>query len=147
MLRERQVGADVRDRHGNTVLMVAAQNNRKRIIKTSLRRGGDINAQNGAGQTALHFCFAYGYVDLAEYLIGKGADDRLRNAAGLLPHEGLTAARAARAVHADVDAASDVTSLSGSEFSDYGSEEGGAQTGRSLASLSSAGSEYSEAYY
>ena len=43
-----------------------------------------------AGQGALHYCFAYGYEDMAEYLMNKGADDSLLNADGLTCYEGLT---------------------------------------------------------
>ena len=77
------------DAAGNTLLHVAAQNGNKRIAKLALRRGADINAQNLNGQTCLHFCYAYRYTALGEYLKGKGADDSLANADGLTCYEGL----------------------------------------------------------
>ena len=40
------IPANVRDRHGNTILIVACQNGLKRIAKLALRRGADINARN-----------------------------------------------------------------------------------------------------
>lgn len=79
----------VKDVFGNTLLNIAAQNGHKEMMKTLLKRGCDINGQNNKGQTALHFCFAYGYTDLAEWLISKGADDQLRNVFGLSCYEGL----------------------------------------------------------
>lgn len=40
------VPIDARDRHGNTLLIVAGQNGLKRVAKACLRRGADVNAQN-----------------------------------------------------------------------------------------------------
>lgn len=40
------LGVDAKDAQGNTLLMVAAQNNNKRIAKLALRRGAQINEQN-----------------------------------------------------------------------------------------------------
>lgn len=42
------------------------------------------------GNTALHFCFAYGYGDtLGEYLLSKGADTTAMNDDGLVCFEGI----------------------------------------------------------
>eukprot|EP00741_Cyanophora_paradoxa_P008501 tig00001336_g8226.t1 len=73
---------EARDKRGNTPLIVAVQNNNKRIAKLLLRRGANINAQNFQGNTALHHAFAFSYQELAQYLISKGADDTIVNAAG-----------------------------------------------------------------
>ena len=81
---------DYQDELGNTLLSVAVQNGNKRIAKLCLRRGAEINTQNLVGQSPLHFCFAYGFEEMAEYLISKGADDRLTNADGLTCYEGLS---------------------------------------------------------
>ena len=81
---------DSKDSKGNTLLLAAAQNGNKRIAKLALRKGANINLQNLTGQTALHFAFAYGYEDLGNYLISKGADDSLTNAEGLTCYEGLS---------------------------------------------------------
>ena len=81
---------DAQDNAGNTLLSIACQNGNKRIAKLCLRRGADINKQNLAGQTNLHYCFSYGFEDMAEYLMDKGADDSLLNADGLTCYEGLT---------------------------------------------------------
>lgn len=56
----RGVPVDVRDKHGNTILIIACQNGNKRILKAALRRGADVNAANASGNTALHFCYAFG---------------------------------------------------------------------------------------
>jgi ankyrin repeat protein len=80
---------DERDEYGNALIHVGAQNGNKKIIKMLLRNGAFINAQNSNGQTPLHFCFAFGYKDLGEYLISKGADDSLCNKYGFTCYEGL----------------------------------------------------------
>ena len=59
LLDESGIPANVRDPHGNTILIVACQNGLKRIAKLALRRGADINARNYKGKTCLHFCSAY----------------------------------------------------------------------------------------
>jgi ankyrin repeat protein len=79
MLNFEQVSVDAVDEHGNTVLIVAAQNNNKRICKAVLRRGANIHHQNSMGQTCLHFTFALGYNALGEYLLSKGGSQTLRN--------------------------------------------------------------------
>ena len=48
-----------------------------------------LNQQTNAGQTALHYAFAYGYHDLARWLVSLGADDGVVNAHGLSCYEGL----------------------------------------------------------
>lgn len=90
LLDKTGIPANVRDQHGNTILIVACQNGLKRVAKVALRRGADINARNYKGNTCLHFCFAYGYGStLGKYLVSKGADEGLRNEAGLTCYEGL----------------------------------------------------------
>ncbi|CAN0024153.1 unnamed protein product, partial [Discosporangium mesarthrocarpum] len=54
------VPANVRDLHGNTILIIACQNGHKRVLKAALRRGADINASNHHGNTALHYCYTFG---------------------------------------------------------------------------------------
>ena len=66
---------DSRDTHDNTLLLIACQNGKKRIVKLCLRYGADLNAKNRAGNTALHFCFMYEHLELFDYLLGKGAGD------------------------------------------------------------------------
>jgi hypothetical protein len=45
--------------------------------------------QHRGQSTALHFCFAFGFHELAEYLVRKGADDTILNSSGLSCYEGL----------------------------------------------------------
>lgn len=85
------VPIDYQDDQGNALIHVAAQNGSKRLVKLCLRRGASLNLQNLNGQTALHFAFGYGYTDVGEYLISKGADDSVRNKDSLTCYEGLGA--------------------------------------------------------
>ena len=81
---------DITDTYGNTILSIACQNGLKKMAKAALRRGADINACNLKGNTALHFCHAYGYGDtLGAYLISKGADSTVRNEDGYTCYQGL----------------------------------------------------------
>jgi len=80
---------NIKDEHGNTPLIVAAQNNRKRTIKFLIAKGSDPNIQNKSGQTALHYAFSYRYFDLAETLLELGASDTILNNRGLDPYDGL----------------------------------------------------------
>merc|ERR1712195_380244 len=80
--------ADTLDKFGNTMLMIACQNGLKRIAKLVLRHGGSMNIGNKRGQTALHYCFQYGYEALGEYLITKGADPSVCNEFGLSCRQG-----------------------------------------------------------
>ncbi|EGZ23974.1 hypothetical protein PHYSODRAFT_483229 [Phytophthora sojae] len=84
------VPVNSRDQFGNTLLSIACQNGLKRIAKLALRRGANINSQNNRGNTALHFCFSYGYGDsLGAYLISKGADTTIENDDGLVCYYGI----------------------------------------------------------
>lgn len=76
-----------KDDHGNTLLAIACQNNRKRFAKLLLRHGADINGQNHQGNTPLHYCCSYSYTELADYLVSKKASKGARNSAGLVPSQ------------------------------------------------------------
>ena len=80
---------DSRDEHGNTILIVGAQNGNKRIVKIALRYGAQINMFNNMGNTALHFTKEYNYLDIAEYLTRKGADQEIKNLRGVSASEGI----------------------------------------------------------
>lgn len=51
------IPVDIRDEYGSTLLIVACQNGNKKIAKSALRRGANINARNFKGNTALHYCY------------------------------------------------------------------------------------------
>ena len=75
----------------NSLLHIACQNGSKRGVKCLLRNGADINAQNNAGNTPLHYCFRYDFRELGEYLLEKGADDSVLNKDGQTCYEQLPA--------------------------------------------------------
>eukprot|EP00291_Cryptomonas_curvata_P020411 CAMPEP_0172177402 /NCGR_PEP_ID=MMETSP1050-20130122/15416_1 /TAXON_ID=233186 /ORGANISM="Cryptomonas curvata, Strain CCAP979/52" /LENGTH=378 /DNA_ID=CAMNT_0012849917 /DNA_START=213 /DNA_END=1345 /DNA_ORIENTATION=+ len=83
------VSPDVRDQYGNSLIILACQNGNKRIAKICLRRCCDMDAQNLRGQTALHYCYAFGYRELGEYLLSKGARDDITNDNGMTCYDGL----------------------------------------------------------
>lgn len=61
---------------GRTLMMEAAINNRKQIMKLLDSFGADINlCDERHGRTALHYAYFYGYNQLGEYMVAKlGAD-------------------------------------------------------------------------
>jgi len=78
------------DEMGNTILMIAVQNDHRKMVEFLIRRGVGINHTNGNGNSALHFALAYDKSgQLAEYLIENGADDTIENSFGLSPYDGL----------------------------------------------------------
>lgn len=77
------------DSFGNTLFHVACQNGNKRIAKSAIKYGGDMDAQNKKGNTGLHFLFAYGYPDIADYFIEKGASEHVLNEMGKGPRDGI----------------------------------------------------------
>ena len=61
-------------------------------VEMLVRRSAKINHQNLAGNTALHYAFAYDPDGaLGEFLIENGADDTVENALGLSPYDGIDA--------------------------------------------------------
>ncbi|KAH8060598.1 hypothetical protein JL722_4709 [Aureococcus anophagefferens] len=74
---------DLRNAHGHTLAMVAAQNNQKAILKVLYKFGVNINEQDYKGNTALHYANMYGYTRLAEYMVEKlEADETVVNRQG-----------------------------------------------------------------
>jgi len=71
-----------RDHYGNTMLLLAAQNNSRRLIKLSLKHGGGVDAVNLKGNTALHYAMAYGYEECSKTLRKYGARVDIRNLQG-----------------------------------------------------------------
>jgi hypothetical protein len=88
---EWSVPIDYQDDMGNSLMHFATQNGNKRMVKLCLRRGSALNLQNLLGQTPLHFAYGYGYAEVGDYLINKGADDTIKNKDGLTCYEGLGA--------------------------------------------------------
>jgi ankyrin repeat protein len=81
--------AHTTDAYGNTLFHVACQNGNKRIAKLAIKNGGRLNAKNNKGNTGIHFLVAFGYQEVAEYFISKGADPSILNMDGKRADEGL----------------------------------------------------------
>lgn len=77
------------DQYGNTLFHIACQNGNKRIAKLAIKYGGDMDAQNFKGNTGLHFLFAYGYPEIGEYFIEKGANEFIENEFGKHVRSGI----------------------------------------------------------
>jgi len=80
---------ELQDMQGNTLLHVACQNGNKKALKFLLKWGCNMSATNRNRNTPLHYCYAYKYTGLAEYLESKGADTNIMNAHGLFPSQCL----------------------------------------------------------
>jgi len=74
--------AEQRDSHGNTAIIVAAQQGLHKMSKLLIAVGCNLDAQNKRGDTALHYAALYGFHSLFQYLKRKGADDSMTNHAG-----------------------------------------------------------------
>ena len=80
------------DDHGNTLLLISAQNGSGKIAKLLVSKGANPNHQSKLGQTAGHFANAYQFYDLLGWLFdpsGAGANDELKNKAGLGVYDGI----------------------------------------------------------
>ena len=77
------------DEHGNSMLLLAAQNGNRKIAQYLIQKGANMNHQNKNGQTAGHFANAYQFFDLSQWLFANGADDTIENMYGLSPYDGL----------------------------------------------------------
>lgn len=56
-LTNNNIDPDLYDSFGNTLLITGCQNGNKKIVKSMLRLGANINAKNFKGNTALHYCY------------------------------------------------------------------------------------------
>jgi ankyrin repeat protein len=72
-LFKKGVDPDSIDRYGNSLFLIACQNNHKETAKLCLRYGGDIHWKNNKGWGAIRICKMFKYELLAEYLKTKGA--------------------------------------------------------------------------
>jgi len=84
------------DLTGNTLLHIACQNGSKTMVKICLRNGSHMNLQNKKGRTPLHHCILYGFQELAQYLVSKGANDALADMDGYTCYEAALATASSR---------------------------------------------------
>ena len=75
-------GADGRDPHGLTALMLAAAGGDIEMAKVLMDNGAPVNARTDVGTTALMFAAGRGQVAMLRLLLDSGADASLENAHG-----------------------------------------------------------------
>lgn len=71
-LLDRGIPINVRDSFGSTLLVIACQNGNKRVAKSVLRRGGDINSRNHKGNTNSHHIGSFAFIDVTVYKMSAG---------------------------------------------------------------------------
>ncbi|MBN1798262.1 MAG: ankyrin repeat domain-containing protein [Spirochaetales bacterium] len=79
-------GADMDDGRGNShhiPLLTAAYNGDLKLVKLFLDKGTDINIQDKFGSTALLLSCSKQYIEVAEYLLDRGADPSKKHILGL----------------------------------------------------------------
>jgi hypothetical protein len=74
------IGPDAR-----TVLHVAAEHGKLKIIDVALAHGADINAQDSRGRTPLHRAVQAREVETVRHLIARGADKKVADVSGATP--------------------------------------------------------------
>jgi ankyrin repeat protein len=88
LLIDRGANLNIRDRAGNTPLIIAACLNHQCSAAELLRAGADPHASNDSGITALHYAAdASEAVALVEMLLEAGADPRARDHDGKTPRD------------------------------------------------------------
>lgn len=80
-------GADpnLRDKRGVSVLQIAANEGLLLVVEALLDAGAQIDAQDPAGDTALHYAMAAEHQGIIDLLVQSHADIYLRNLAGQRP--------------------------------------------------------------
>jgi len=70
---------ETKDEDGNTFLSVAVQTGNPRMVRFLVESGANINTQNKAGNTPLHYAKAYRYIIIMHFLLGNGAIESIQN--------------------------------------------------------------------
>jgi len=73
-LKNENINVEIRNRYGNTLLMVAGERGNYEIVKILLDYGADVNATKGGGFAAL--LFSINHVEIVELLLNYRASDR-----------------------------------------------------------------------
>jgi uncharacterized protein len=73
---------DVRNKSGDTLLMVTADTGRIEVAKMLLEKGANVNAKNKSGKTPLMWASASGHTDMVMLLLDHGADVNAKDKLG-----------------------------------------------------------------
>jgi ankyrin repeat protein len=73
---------DLRNKQGETALILAARRGHDDYIEKLIDHGADINACDQDGCTALHYAAAYGHVDTISVLVDHGCRFAVQNKRG-----------------------------------------------------------------
>ena len=73
-LLERGADVNVRDKDGETALMIVSWYGKKEIAELLIKNGIDINAKDNLGRTALMYASWYGHNEVVKLLLENGAD-------------------------------------------------------------------------
>ena len=82
MLVEAGAKVSLRNKWGDTALMVAALNGHENVVRYLRGKGGDVN---NTGWTALHYAAVNGHADIAKYLLDQGANPVASSPNGISP--------------------------------------------------------------
>jgi hypothetical protein len=74
---------DVRDEHGETLLMKAANKGHLRVVSLLLDKRADVNLKDDNGRTALSMAVDAGHLDVIDALIAAGAVGQAKNDIGV----------------------------------------------------------------
>jgi len=81
----RGANPNLRDKRGVSVLQIAAHEGLLLVVESLLDAGADINAQDPAGDTALHYAMAAEHQGIIDLLVQSKANVYVRNQVGLRP--------------------------------------------------------------
>ena len=84
-----KLSTEIYDNEGNSLLNVAVQCERKRIVKYLLLQDANPNSQNNKLNSPLHYALIYQNFEIADFLIKYGANENIKNGEGLTPWQCL----------------------------------------------------------
>jgi len=87
----------IRNKEGETLLMVSAREGHEEIVKTLVPKGADVNAKSKKGHSAMTYSSRYGHLSIVQYLLNHGAEVNIANNNGWTP-----LLKAARGGHLEV---------------------------------------------
>jgi len=87
----------IRNKEGETLLMVSAREGHDEIVKTLVLQGADANAKSKKGHSAMTYSSRYGHLSIVQYLLNHGAEVNIANNNGWTP-----LLKAARGGHLEV---------------------------------------------